>query len=136
MKDQAEQVIPRLALALSLVLLLLAALPTANAQSTLTIAAPGATGAEPDPQRNSNVFGYTVSELVADTLVLYVNGEYTPALAESWELQGDGVTYTFNLREGVTFTNGTPFTAEAVVASFERIVNPDDPLPLPDSSPA
>jgi len=129
LKDQAEQVIPRLALALSLVLLLLAALPAANAQSTLTIAAPGATGAEPDPQRNSNVFGYTVSELVADTLVLYVNGEYTPALAESWELQGDGVTYTFNLREGVTFTNGTPLTAEAVVASFERIVNPDDPLP-------
>ncbi len=43
-----------------------------------------------------------------------------PDLAESWEVSDDGLTYTFYLREGVTFHDGTPFTAEAVKSSFER----------------
>ncbi|BAS27568.1 ABC transporter substrate-binding protein [Limnochorda pilosa] len=43
-----------------------------------------------------------------------------PALATSWEISDDGLVYTFHLREGVTFTDGTPFNAEAVKFSFER----------------
>lgn len=43
-----------------------------------------------------------------------------PALAASWEVSPDGLTYTFHLREGVTFHNGQPLTAEDVVASMER----------------
>lgn len=43
-----------------------------------------------------------------------------PGLAESWEVGPDGLTYTFRLRKGVTFHDGTPFTAEAAKISLER----------------
>lgn len=47
-----------------------------------------------------------------------------PELAERWEIAPDGLTYTFFLREGVQFHDGTPFSAEDVVASFSRIIFP------------
>ncbi len=43
-----------------------------------------------------------------------------PDLATSWTISPDGLTYTFNLRKGVTFHDGTPFTSAAVAASFAR----------------
>lgn len=43
-----------------------------------------------------------------------------PDLATSWTISSDGLTYTFNLRHGVTFHDGTPFTSAAVAASFAR----------------
>jgi peptide/nickel transport system substrate-binding protein len=45
--------------------------------------------------------------------------EFTPLLAESWEVSDDGLSWTFYLREGVTFHDGEPLTAEAVKASIE-----------------
>jgi len=45
--------------------------------------------------------------------------DFTPCLAESWEVSDDGMTWTFNLREGVTFHDGEPFNAEAVKYSVE-----------------
>ena len=47
-----------------------------------------------------------------------------PDLAESWEVSEDGLTYTFNLREGVTYHDGEPFTSADVVATFNRIMDP------------
>lgn len=47
------------------------------------------------------------------------SGEVVPDLAESWEPSPDQKTWTFRLREGVTFSNGTEVTADAVVAAFE-----------------
>ncbi len=44
---------------------------------------------------------------------------FTPMLAESWEVSEDGLTWTFNLREGVTFHDGEPLTADAVKQSLE-----------------
>jgi len=44
-------------------------------------------------------------------------------LAESWEISGDGLTYTFHLRHDVTFHDGTPFNADAVRVNLERVVN-------------
>ena len=48
------------------------------------------------------------------------NGAVQPALAESWEISDDGLTYTFKLREGVSFHDGTAFDAEDVAFSLDR----------------
>jgi peptide/nickel transport system substrate-binding protein len=49
--------------------------------------------------------------------------ETQPALAESWEASEDGLEWTFNLREDVTFHDGEPFNAEAVCVNFDRWYN-------------
>jgi peptide/nickel transport system substrate-binding protein len=49
--------------------------------------------------------------------------EVIPALAESWEISDDGLDYTFTLREGVKFHDGTDFNADAVCFNFERWYN-------------
>lgn len=51
--------------------------------------------------------------------------ELVPALAESWEVSDDGLTYTFTLREGVKFSNGQPLTAEDVTFSLDRFGDPE-----------
>ena len=48
------------------------------------------------------------------------DGAVIPGLAESWDISDDGLTYTFNLRSGVTFHDGTDFTAEDAVFSLDR----------------
>ncbi len=48
------------------------------------------------------------------------DGSIVPALAESWEISGDGLTYIFNLHDGVTFHDGTAMTADDVVFSLDR----------------
>ena len=54
-----------------------------------------------------------------------------PDLAASWAISDDGLTYTFTLREGVKFHDGAPFTADDVVATFDRIMNPPDNIISP-----
>jgi len=51
-------------------------------------------------------------------------GQYYPALARSWSVQPDGLTWLFKIREGVTFHNGDSFSARDVVANLKRIVDP------------
>ncbi len=47
-----------------------------------------------------------------------------PALAERWDVDAEGTTYTFHLRRGVVFHDGTPLAARHVVRSFERVLTP------------
>jgi peptide/nickel transport system substrate-binding protein/oligopeptide transport system substrate-binding protein len=47
-----------------------------------------------------------------------------PALAERWDVTPDGITYTFHLRRGVTFTDGAPVTARTVADSWRRALDP------------
>ncbi|HEV8310261.1 MAG TPA: ABC transporter substrate-binding protein [Methylomirabilota bacterium] len=54
--------------------------------------------------------------------------ELVPRLAERWETSGDGRTWTFHLRKGVKFHDGTPFNAEAVKFNIDRALNPENRL--------
>ncbi|MDR3437369.1 glutathione ABC transporter substrate-binding protein [Telmatospirillum sp.] len=51
-----------------------------------------------------------------------------PLLAESFEVNGDATVYTFHLRKGVTFHDGTAFDAQAVKINVDRVANPDNRL--------
>ena len=53
------------------------------------------------------------------------NGEIVPALADSWKTSDDGLTWTFTLKEGVTFHNGDPLTPADVVAALKRAADPE-----------
>jgi peptide/nickel transport system substrate-binding protein len=55
-----------------------------------------------------------------------------PSLAVSWETSQDGLTWTFNLRKGVRFQDGTPFDADAVVFTFSRQMDPGNPNRVSD----
>ena len=52
-------------------------------------------------------------------------GVFVPGLATEWTVNDDATEYTFKLRDDVTFHDGTPFNAEAVKYTLDRIVNPD-----------
>ncbi len=60
--------------------------------------------------------------------------EVVPGLAKDWEISEDGLTYTFNLQEGVTFHDGEEFNAEAVCFNFDRWYNFKGPLQNPAAS--
>ncbi|HEX2214344.1 MAG TPA: ABC transporter substrate-binding protein [Mycobacterium sp.] len=77
-----------------------------------------------DPHKTSAYFSFEVLENVYDTLVEPdANLEMRPALAESWTVSPDQLTWTFRLRRGVTFHDGSPFTADDVVFSYRRIID-------------
>lgn len=72
-----------------------------------------------------------IGRLIFDNLV-YLNdkGEATPWLARSWEVSPDGRTYTFHLRDDVTFSDGVRFDAAAVRANLEHMRDPATKSPL------
>ncbi|GAB4519093.1 MAG: ABC transporter substrate-binding protein [Anaerolineae bacterium] len=52
-------------------------------------------------------------------------GDFVPGLASEWAVTPDGLVYTFTLRQGVTFHDGTGFDAASVAANLDRIINPE-----------
>src|SRR5260370_26811999 len=54
-----------------------------------------------------------------------------PDLANSWEIAKDGKTYTFHLRQGVQFHDGTDFTSADIKATFDRIAKPPAGVSIP-----
>ena len=75
-----------------------------------------------DPALEEDGESFKVCDNIYDTLVEYKDGstELEPGLATRWESSEDGLTWTFHLRQGVTFHDGTPFNAEAVLFSLNR----------------
>lgn len=73
---------------------------------------------------------------VYEGLVKYKEGstELEPGLAKSWEVSSDGKEYTFKLREGVKFHDGTPFNADAVKVNIERQLPPKATEDMPYAS--
>lgn len=82
-----------------------------------------------DPAVVEDADSLTVSGYVYEGLVkLDSKGNPAPALAASWEISEDGLDYIFHLHAKVTFHDGTPFNADAVLANFNRWFDPQDPL--------
>jgi len=78
-----------------------------------------------DPHGSNDVPSAKVAYNVYESLLYFdQNSELQPLLATDWEAVDD-LTWEFSLREGVQFHDGTDFTAEAVKASFERLLDPD-----------
>lgn len=66
-----------------------------------------------------------IDAAIFNTLVyLTTKDQVTPDLATSWSVSSNGLQYTFNLRHGVTFQDGTPFDSAAVVTNIQYIANP------------
>ncbi|MEH7125041.1 ABC transporter substrate-binding protein [Bacillus sp. JJ1773] len=78
-----------------------------------------------DPISTTEGETFKVTENIFETLLEYGDQDTTvnPGLAEEWSVTDDGVSYTFKLRKGVKFHDGTDFNAEAVVFNFNRWMN-------------
>lgn len=83
-----------------------------------------------DPSRTTEGETFKVTKNIFETIVEFEDGgtEIEPGLAHDWEVSDDGLTYTFELEEGVTFHDGTDFNAEAVVKNFERWASGDSEM--------
>ncbi len=116
--------------ALGLAALVIAA-PAAIAQTPPGVLVVGQI-AEPkslDPHAVTAVNDFRILMNVYDGLVRYKDGtlEVEPALATDWTISDDGTEYTFELRDGVTFHDGSAFNAEAVEFHFDRMLDEDHP---------
>jgi peptide/nickel transport system substrate-binding protein len=84
-----------------------------------------------DPHAISSDVEQILGHVQFDNLTyLGKDGTPSPWLATHWTISPDGKTYTFDLRKGVTFSDGTAFDAQAVVANFEHMLDPDTRSPL------
>ncbi|MGH2560205.1 MAG: ABC transporter substrate-binding protein, partial [Thermomicrobiales bacterium] len=78
-----------------------------------------------DPHKTGSAQASTILRLAGDSLIAKdFDGNYVPSLATEWTISEDGLTWTFTLRQDVTFHDGTPLNAEAVKFSFDRILDP------------
>ncbi len=82
-----------------------------------------------DPGQLTDINSMRVLSNVYDTLVQFAPGTFTlePGLATSWSISPDGLQYTFKLRRGVVFQDGTPFGAAAVKFTYDRLLDPQNP---------
>src|SRR5215831_9679490 len=101
---------------------------TPVAGGTLTFAA----GADPDsldPQSTQSNPGEQVNRMMYDNLVRFnAKMQIEPALATSWTQTKDGLTWSFTLRKGVKFHDGTAFDAKAVKYFFDRVLGDEKPF--------
>src|SRR5438105_10468339 len=83
-----------------------------------------------DPAQVTDLNSNRVGRRVVETLVTFPeeSTQVVPGLAESWTISKDGLRYSFKLRKGVAFHDGTPFNAEAVKFSIERQIDPEHPF--------
>jgi peptide/nickel transport system substrate-binding protein len=118
---------------LALAVLVFGGVTWAQEQGPLTIAFDAANLTNVDPHFAAATQDRAVVDMVFNGLVRYAPGditEFQPDLAESWEVSDDGLTWTFDLREGVMChpwngNDGYELTSEDVVYSLEKAADPD-----------
>src|SRR6266700_473557 len=78
-----------------------------------------------DPAAQTTTTSAQIVDMMAETLVrVDEKGVVQPLLATKWDPAPDGLSYTFTLRQGIKFQDGTPFNAQAVKFSLDRILDP------------
>ncbi len=80
-----------------------------------------------DPRVSGATLAWRLFYNIFDPLVVYdpEANQFLPGLATEWTMAPDGLMYTFQLRDGVTFHDGTPFNGEAVKFTFDSILEPE-----------
>lgn len=90
-----------------------------------------AAGADPDsldPANAESNPSEAVNRMMYENLARFDEKlRIVPGLATDWKVSSDGLTWTFHLRKGVKFHDGTPFNAEAVKVFIERMIGPEKP---------
>lgn len=104
----------------------------AVAQGDTAIVANYAMPVDLEPGKIPNFMSWFVLQNIGEGLTRLTQGEdgalsVEPLLAESYSLSEDGLTWTFKLRSGVVFHDGTPLTADSIVFSHDRIMNSENP---------
>lgn len=103
-----------------------------DVEQTLVLASGRPLGAINPHDYNSSM---AMLDLIYEPLVRYgADGSIQPALAESWDISEGGLTWTFHLRQGVTFHDGTPFDAEAAKWNLDRWIGSDAHTWLPTAA--
>ena len=123
----------RIALLVILVLAFAVNVVSAQDDSTFTCPTTGGTlvvQGDGDPRSLSGLYANDGLSLAVTTFMvepLVLGGEnwgdkLEPALAESWDISDDGLTYTFHLRHGVKWSDGTEFTAADVLFTYAAVL--------------
>lgn len=112
--------------------------PSASAGGADTSTIVFGTGGDPanlEPGNITDGNSIYVQQQIYDRLIDFEPGtaNLVPALATEWSASEDGLTWTFKLREGVKFHDGTDFNAEAVQTNVERWWDPNHPLGFRDA---
>jgi oligopeptide transport system substrate-binding protein len=83
-----------------------------------------------DPQKISDLTSLRVAANLYEGLTRYrADGTVEPGLARSWQASADGLTWTFRLRDGLRFSDGTALDARAVAGSLRRLLAPETAAP-------
>ena len=121
----------------SLVLVLAVTIPvSALAQESVLRVGLSSLPPELDPATAVDGPVFLIARQAFDTLVQFAEGssDVEPALAERWTVSRDALVWSFRLRAGVSFHDGTPLTAQHVVDSLEREIRPGHPFASGGSS--
>ena len=87
-----------------------------------------------DPALNSAIDGAnTIITIFEPLLLIDENNEVIGGQAESWEASEDGLTWTFTMRDGLKWSDGTDLTAKDFEYSFKRMANPDTAAPYAET---
>ncbi len=105
--------------------------PEESAESAITIGLQlEPTTLDPTMSPEGPIQTVELYNIIEPMVKIDADGQLVPLLAESWEVSDDGLSYVFNLREGVTFHDGADFTAEDVVYSIDRSRDQDGEHPF------
>ena len=99
--------------------------PAGKAGGTLIVALPGDIVRTDTALTDDSNSSYVIQQVIEGLVGLEPGStsKVVPVLAESYEMSADGLTYTFKLRSGIKFHDGTDFNADAVVFNYNRFIN-------------